>query len=382
MRLGIDIGSTNTKAVLVDSSRKVVAVSSVKTPTYRHDEDGLFLAEIHQSALDDALNKVVCELPAAFRKQVRAVGVTGQMHGMQVTDQQGQVCQPYYTWQDRRTTTPTKLTPKVLMALQEYRCKTGGDCRPGMASALLPWLLEKRALPSVPYSISFLPDHVVSSLIGWNHITDPTNAAASGLYDIECGEWLASIMDMMGLSTEILPAVVPTGQCAGPLSEKRAVQLGLPAGAPVMVGLGDFQAALIGSELSDDEVAVNVGTGAQIAVLVPNFVDDASVEVRPFYAGRYAVCHTGLPGSMQIMGADNASLQRICDEYVSVINRMAIYMATSPVCLRISGGTIRHNKQMQKMLTERTALPVQLSSYTEEAATGTALLAGDMLDAN
>src|SRR5262249_2276049 len=95
----------------------------------------------------------------------------------------------------------------------------------------------------------------------------------------------------------LFPEVRPSGKRLGGLAPEPARTIGLPAGLPVFVGIGDNQASFLGSVAKRDEtVLVNVGTGGQVAGFVERFVYDPALETRPFPGGGFLLVCAGLSG--------------------------------------------------------------------------------------
>ncbi len=151
---------------------------------------------------------------------------------------------------------------------------------------------ERSATP-----VSFLPDYVVAAMTDTAVVTDRTNAAGSGLYDVVCDTWDEALIGAGFFPPTALPELRPSGTVAGPLSANWAQIIGLQAGIPVMVSCGDNQASFAGSVADYDEIAlINIGTGGQVSVHAKEAVGAPGLEARPFMDGRYLLVGAGLVG--------------------------------------------------------------------------------------
>jgi sugar (pentulose or hexulose) kinase len=165
-----------------------------------------------------------------------------------------------------------------------------------MGTALY-WMACRQCLPGIPFTASFLPDYLVARLTGTRPVTDPTNAAGSGLYDIVGGGWEADLIRALGLPAAALPEVRRSGASAGGLTRENAAAAGLPAGLPVTVACGDNQASFAGS-VGDyrGDLLVNVGTGGQVSAHVPEAPPVQALEARPYVDGAFLLVGAGLVG--------------------------------------------------------------------------------------
>jgi sugar (pentulose or hexulose) kinase len=294
MFLGIDIGTTKAAAVIADGSGALAAVASgdhhagLSAPTGRAEQD--------PAVLLSAAWRAVCELPADLRRQVRAVGITGQMHGVLLLDSMGRPVSPMITWQDQRCLEDGFLSGLV--------GRTGRPLCTGFGCATLAWLAAHRSLPAGAARACTIHDYAVARLCGRARpLTDPTDAASWGLFGLRKLAWDQAAMKAAGIAPELLPGVRPSGSLAGAVSDRMAGELGLVPGIPVAVAIGDNQASLLAT-LRDPlrEIAITIGTGAQLsAVLPPGEAAEESLpgrpyEYRPYPGGRYLVTAAALSG--------------------------------------------------------------------------------------
>ncbi len=231
---------------------------------------------------------------------VDGVGVTGQQHGMVLLDEAWRPCSPFIGWQDQRCQEPLPSGETCI----ERMLALGGDafgrsgCRPatGYLGSTLFWLAQNGQLPKRVRSC-FAADYLVSGLCDRPPVTDPTDAASSGLLDVGAGQWNEALVEALGLAVDLLPEVRPSCQPAGGVSAAAAKRTGLPPGVPVSVGCGDNQASFAGSVADQGEtVLVNIGTGGQISAFVTQAVFAEELDLRPFLQGGFLLVGAGLCG--------------------------------------------------------------------------------------
>jgi sedoheptulokinase len=182
--------------------------------------------------------------------------------------------------------------------------RTGYQLSTGYGCATLAWLVRHGAMPPEAIGAATIHDLAVARLSGLARpVTDPTDAASWGLFDLASLAWDGAAVAAAGIPPKLLPEVHPCGSRAGALAAEMAARLGLPAGIPVAVAIGDNQASLLATlREPEKELALTLGTGGQVsAVLAAGAAIDwrkapAAHEYRPYPGGRYAVVAASLCG--------------------------------------------------------------------------------------
>ena len=158
----------------------------------------------------------------------------------------------------------------------------------GFLGPSLYWLGLQEALPELPVTACFIPDAVVSFLTGATAVCEPTLAASSGIFDIRANRWDSTLLERLKLPARLFPPVGRAGDVVGGLRPEVAEAIGLAAGTPVTVALGDNQASFIGSAPEPARsLLLNVGTGGQISARTDSFYFIPGLENRPFPGGQY-----------------------------------------------------------------------------------------------
>ena len=293
--LGLDIGTTKIAAVVADSEGNVRAsVSRVHAAGLPAPDER---AEQEAGVLLDTAWAVVRELPGALRHRVGGIGVTGQMHGVVLVDAGQEPVTPLITWQDGRCLEdPTFFD--ALSTTTGYRLATG------YGLATLAWLHRHQQIPPNAVSATTIHDLVVARLCSLPRpVTDPSDAASWGCFDLAAAAWDEAALASSGLPVSMLPAVHPFGSVAGVIDPAMASWLGLPGGLPVHVALGDLQASLLATiQDPETDVALTLGTGGQATVITAAPLKagvaarDAPCVYWPYPGGRIAVVAASLSG--------------------------------------------------------------------------------------
>ncbi|MGI6367130.1 MAG: sedoheptulokinase [Anaerolineae bacterium] len=305
--LGLDIGTTSLSAVAFDYERcSVVAQVTQQNDGVRYADlpGGLQFAELDLAALERQLPQLLRALLAQLPdpRQVSAIGVTGQQHGMALLDLQGRPLGAAITWQDQRTLLPS---PSGETPLQAFLRLAGGSaafepmgCLPaaGYMGPTLHWLHTQGQVDLAGARVAMIPDVAVSLLTGQLPATDTTNGGSSALLDLSSGDWAWQVIDRLGLPRSVFPPIKPAGTPQGSLLPALATASGL-AQVPVCVAAGDNQASFAGSMSAPlDDLLVNVGTGGQISALVRQRVRVPGVETRAFFGDAFLLVGAGLYG--------------------------------------------------------------------------------------
>ena len=194
--------------------------------------------------------------------EVRGVGLSGQMHGVVLSDAAGEALRPAVLWADARS----------VEELGAYRALGPGLLRDlanppavGMAGPSLLWLRENEGESYRAARWALQPKDWIRLRLTGEAAAEPSDASATLLYDLEADGWAPSVVEALGLRAGLLAPIVPSAAVAGMLGGGVAQELGLPAGIPVAAGAGDTAAAALGMGLLEEGVVqLTVGTGGQI----------------------------------------------------------------------------------------------------------------------
>jgi xylulokinase len=258
--LGIDLGTSSAKAVVIDTGGMVLAQASAgyavtsATAGYAESEPGDWWG---------AVTACVREAVQAAGARPAAIGLSGQMHGLVMASADGGILRPALLWADSRATGCLRayqaLGPQALARL-------ANPLAPGMTGPMLKWIAENEPRTYRDARWALPPkDWIRARLTGEFH-AEPSDASATLLYDLAGDRWDLEVVSALGLDASLLAPVLPSaGALAGHLTPAAGTELGLPAGIPVAAGAGDTAAAALGSGVvSRADVQLTVGTGAQV----------------------------------------------------------------------------------------------------------------------
>ncbi len=292
--LGIDVSTTATKAVLVDEHGAVVAVGvgeyGVQTPHpgWSEQDPHLWWAAATR-AIPDCLG-----IAGVGGTSVRAVGLTGQMHGSVLLDRTGAVVRPALLWNDQRTTAECEQIRQRVGAQRLVRL-TGNDALTGFTAPKLLWVRDHEPDAWSRVARVLLPKDYLRYRLTGDFATDLADASGTLLLDVPARAWSTDVMADLDLNPALVPALFEGPEVTGVVSAAAAEATGLAAGTPVVAGGGDQAANAVGVGAVTPQVgALSIGTSG--VVFVPT--SEPLVEPR----GRvHAFCHA-VPATWHVMG--------------------------------------------------------------------------------
>lgn len=273
--LGLDLGTSSAKAVVVDTTGRVLAQACAG---YAVTSVRAGYAESEPAHWWNAVTACTREAVHAAGALPSAIGLSGQMHGLVLTSREGAALRPALLWPDTR----------AVGALRAYRllgsatlARLANPLAPGMAGPLLVWLAEHEPRTYADARWALQPkDWLRARLTGEFH-AEPSDASATLLYDLAGDRWDLAAVSALGLDASLLAPLLPSsGALAGRLTPGAGSELGLPAGIAVAAGAGDTAAAALGSGVAGSgDVQLTVGTGAQVIRPVPAPVSRADAGI-------------------------------------------------------------------------------------------------------
>ncbi|GLU48522.1 xylulokinase [Nocardiopsis ansamitocini] len=260
--LGIDLGTSGVKALVVATDGTVLAEADAAHPVS---------APAHGWAETDpkewwtaCVGAVHAALARAGHPRIVAIGLDGQMHGLVLASADGTPVRPALLWADQRATGEL-VRWRGLSAAEQTRL--ANPLTPGMLGPLLSWTArhEPAALAAARWAL--LPKDWLRLHLTNNAATDPSDASATLLWDMPANTWSSAAIDAAGVPGRLLPPVRSSAKSSGELAPEAAAELGLNAGTPVAVGAGDTPAALHATGLRAQQAQLTVGSGAQLVLL-------------------------------------------------------------------------------------------------------------------
>lgn len=240
--IGIDMGTSAIKAVLIDNTCSILHSEeeeyqlSCPHPGWKEIDP-----ELWYKAAVRALGRLLAEID---RSQVSCIGITGQMHTLTVLDSRGLPVRPAMQWNDART---EQMLPHLREQLRKFKNAPylARIISTGSPAVNLLWLREYEPEHFARIEKFLIgPDYLVYRFCG-NCSTDFCEASTSSLYDLYHLRWSEEMRDLVGLRGSQYPHVRGSAQAAGRIRPELAQNLGLPETVRILVGTGDNPAAAI-----------------------------------------------------------------------------------------------------------------------------------------
>jgi sugar (pentulose or hexulose) kinase len=362
--IGIDIGSSFIKICLL-SDDTISNIKRVKSPSSgplingRHEVDTILFLEI----ITNLINEYILNFD-----NIKGIYVSTQMHGFVLVDELDNACSNFISWKDRRSDEfiignvnaidwmKNNIPSGVLL-------KTGMGVRSGLPSVNL-FVLQRQGKIKSNMSFGTIGDYLVSSLTNTSISTSVSNAAGSGLFDLENNCWNSEIIDLLELKIN-LPLI-----CNTP-----SLPIGFYKDVKVFSAIGDQQASLLGLESDLLNIAVsNIATGSQATVSSSKLVLNNKFQTRPYVNSNYILTIPFIPAGrvlnslvnllMEINNnffSGNMKVEEVWENLVDFTNKIDLDQEIAPTLkintdfigsFSINGGSIKSIDESNFKVTE------------------------------
>ena len=261
--LGLDLGTSQAKALLCapDGTELGQGTAGYQVATPRPG-----WAEASPEHWWQAACTAVRAAVGPASAEVAGLAVAGQMHGAVLCTERAVALRPAITWLDRRAEAEAD---DYWRLPGDLRARLGNAPSPGMAGPILLWL--SRHEPDAYWQARWMlqPKDWLRLRLTGQAATDPTDASGTLLFDLARGEWATDLVRALGLRIDLLPAIRPPAEIAGPLLPAAAEHLGLRPGLPVAIGAADTAASLHAAHLPPGWGLLTLGTGGQLTIPFP-----------------------------------------------------------------------------------------------------------------
>ena len=311
--LGIDIGTSSVKAMLLDADGGVIATVAKK---YDVDIPGANCAEQDPeqwwNGTVELCNRLKTEHGEAFQK-LEGIGLSGQMHGLVTVDKNGKVLRPAILWLDQRSCAEVEEINNRISDEERGRI-LHNRIYPGFAFPSLLWMKKNEPdLYHQIYKIMNPKDYIRYRLTG-RIGTDVSDASATAMFDVGKRRWAWEIIERFGINKDIFAECRESTELAGSVDAESARACGLLQGIPVIYGCGDQMAQSIGNGIcGEGNIISNIGTGGQISTYTTRDIYDAKLRTHTF-------CHA-MNQAYTVYGATlccGLSLKWIADKILTI----------------------------------------------------------------
>ena len=291
--LGIDLGTSGVKAVVIDESSQVLGVGFREIPMEvpqpnRAEQDP-------EAWWTNAVMAVRQALHEAGNPEVRGIGCDGHMHGGVLLDRDHRPLGRAITWADQRA---AELIPELEaeIGVDTFLAVAGTRPAAGFMGPTIAWLRRYEPGRLDDAATFILPKDYLRLHLTGHVATDISDASGTAMFDVRARAWSTELTERQGAPSSILPPLLESADMAGRLTTEAARELGLVPGIPVAGGCADqcAQAAAIGL-VDRTSGSVALGTGGQIVVVTDQPMPDPAGRIHTF-------CHAA-PGRWYQLGA-------------------------------------------------------------------------------
>ena len=280
--IGIDIGTSSICGVVYHTStQNVISITKENCATIPSSKSW----EKKQDA--DTIIDIVINMVREFQSQykdIKGIGITGQMHGIVYTDIQGNAVSPLYTWQDGRGNLNYRENQSYAAYLSDI---TGCPVATGYGLVTHFYNVQNRLVPTNATKLCTIMDYAVMKLSGKKiPQIDPTNAASLGFFDKKELVFDMEAIQKAGIDITMVPEVAPSASLAGYYHK-----------IPVYTAIGDNQASFLGSVRDiEHSIHITVGTSSQMSIYADHYMEIDSLDTRPLPGGGYLLVGAALCG--------------------------------------------------------------------------------------
>ncbi|MDD4891650.1 MAG: xylulokinase [Phycisphaerae bacterium] len=295
MLLGIDVGTSGTKALLCTERGRVIATAMAEHPIQRPRPGW------SEQRPADWWTSTVAAVRAAIRtsgrsgRQVRAVGLSGQMHGSVFLDRAGRVIRPALLWNDQRTAAQCAAIERAAGGQAALIRMVNNPALTGYTAPKILWLRDCEPRNFDRLAKVILPKDFIRLKLAGEYATDVADGSGTLLLDVRRRQWHRGLLAKLGLDADILPLLVESPDVTGVVRPAAADELGIAAGIPVVGGAGDQPAGAVGNGIVRAGVlSATIGTSGVLFAHSDRIVPNAQGNLQSF-------CHA-VPGAWCVFG--------------------------------------------------------------------------------
>ncbi|MEZ5535285.1 MAG: xylulokinase [Thiolinea sp.] len=291
MYLGIDIGTSGVKTLLIDEQQQIIAAAHSELQVSRphsgwSEQNPADWITATANTLDELKQTHPAELAA-----VQGIGLSGQMHGATLIDKQDQVLRPCMLWNDTRS----HAEAAALDADPLFREVSGNIVFPGFTAPKVSWVQQHEPDVFAQVHKVLLPKDFVRLWLSGEYVSDMSDAAGTSWLDVGKRDWSAELLEASGMSIEQMPALAEGTAVTGQLREELRQRWGMTQAPVIAGGAGDNAASACGmGTIQGGSAFVSLGTSGVLFAANDRYLPNPASAVHAF-------CHA-IPDTWHQMG--------------------------------------------------------------------------------
>ncbi len=293
--LGVDIGTGGSRALLIDEKGVVKAGFTAPHEDMRMEKP--LWAEQRPEDWWDAAQKAIQGVLVEAKvtgKNIKGVGLSGQMHGLVLLDENHDVIRPALIWCDQRSQAQVDFINKRV-GKSNVVAFTANPVLTGFTLPKLLWVRDNEPKAFERVRKVLLPKDYIRFRLTGEYATEVSDASGTSLFDVVMRRWSGQMLERLGLDREILPRVYESSDITGQITAEAAARTGLLEGTPVVGGGGDQAASAVGNGIVEPGiVSCTLGTSGVVFAHMDKAHYDPEGRVHTF-------CHA-VKGAWHVMG--------------------------------------------------------------------------------
>ena len=332
--LGIDTGTSGTKAVLIDETGHLLAshtqeyALSTPYPQWAEQNPDTDWWEAAQIVVRAVLAKA-----GVTGDQIGGIGLTGQMHGSVFLDKAGKVLRPALLWCDARTGAECAEITAAVGGTQKLFETIGQPVLASFTAPKIVWVRNHEPHIYAQIAQVLLPKDYIRYKLTGEYATEVSDASGTSLLDVRKRDWSPAMLSALDIPRDWLPRVYESPEVSGTITAQAAALTGLKAGTPVVGGGGDQAAGGVGTgTVETGRVSSALGTSGVVFAHSADPFFDPEMRIQTF-------CHA-VPGAWHLMGcmlSSGGSLRWLRDTFFQPEGVVAKSLGTDPYDLMTRG---------------------------------------------
>ena len=270
--IGVDLGTSALKLVMMKGNGELVKTVSKEYPLY-FPRSGW--SEQNPTDWFLAVKEGLKELAACADEKIAGISFGGQMHGLVILDKDDNVLRPAILWNDGRSTEETDYLNNVI-GKEKLSKLTANIAFAGFTAPKILWVKNNEPEIFAKISKIMLPKDYISYMLSGSFSTDYSDASGMLLLDIKNKKWSKEMIDICGISEDMLPKLYESYEVVGAIKPELAKELGLNDDIKIVAGAGDNAAAAIGTAtVGEGACNISLGTSGTVFISSKNFGVDS-----------------------------------------------------------------------------------------------------------
>ena len=297
--IGIDVGTSGCKSLLIDNQGAVVARASEEYPLSTPQPGWSEQDPDHWwGAVKRTIKRVLEDIHSVT--DIKAIGLSGQMHGLVVLDKDSKVIRPCILWNDQRTEKQCQEIYEQVGGVKELLQLTNNRMLPGYTGGKVLWVREEEPLYYEKIRMMLNPKDYIRFCLTGEYATEVSDASGTGLFDVRNRKWSYRLLEILEIPKEWLPRCFESSEVSGKLSDRMAKELGLPGELPVVGGGGDAVVQTTGTGLIEPGIlGTTIGTAGNVTMALDRCCNNPE--------GRLQVFCNNMPDKWHVMGVTLAA---------------------------------------------------------------------------